>query len=167
MELFVLRHAIAVLRGTEAFPRDSDRPLTDSGRAKLRRVVRGMNALGLGFDLILSSPSVRARQTAERVAGEMGAEQTLHLTPHLAPAGDPRALIRQITSRHAASERVLLVGHEPYLSELISVLVSGDARTAITLKKAGLCKLVVQTLRYGRCASLEWLLTPAQMERIR
>ena len=167
MELYILRHAIAALGGTGEYPQDSDRPLTDKGRAKLRRVVRGMRALGLGFDLILTSPYVRARQTAERVAGEMGAEKTLHLTPHLAPDGDPRALIRQIASRRAPSERILLVGHEPCLSELISVLVSGDARTAITLKKAGLCKLVVETLRYGRCASLEWLLAPSQMERLR
>jgi phosphohistidine phosphatase len=167
MELYILRHAIAALRGTEEFPQDSDRPLTDKGRAKLGRVVRGMNALGLSFDLILTSPYVRAQQTAESVASAMGAEKILHRTPHLAPDGDPRALIRQIASQAASSERILLVGHEPCLSELISVLVSGDARTAITLKKAGLCKLVVETLRYGRCASLEWLLAPAQMERIR
>ncbi|HSB67949.1 MAG TPA: phosphohistidine phosphatase SixA [Candidatus Methylomirabilis sp.] len=167
MELYILRHAIAVTRGTAGFPQDSERPLTDAGRAKLRRVVRGMNALGLGFDLILSSPSVRARQTAQDVASQMGAEKKLRLTPHLAPDGDPRALVRQIASLGAASGRILLVGHEPCLSELISLLVSGDARTAITLKKAGLCKLTVQRLRHGRCAVLEWLLTPGQMERIR
>jgi len=167
MELYILRHAIAVTRGTEGFPHDQDRPLTDKGRAKLGRVVRGMNALGLAFDLILTSPYLRALQTAEVVATAMGAGKTLERTPQLAPDGDPRALIRQLTSRRPPSERILLVGHEPSLSALISVLVSGDERAVITLKKAGLCKLVVQTLRYGRCASLEWLLAPAQMERLR
>lgn len=166
MELYILRHAIAVMRGTEGFPQDPDRPLTDKGRSKLRRVVRGMNALDLSFDQILTSPYLRARQTAEIVAREMGAAKTLESTPHLAPGGDPRALLRQLTSRRAPGERILLVGHEPYLSELISVLVCGDERTAITLKKAGLCKLAAPTLRYGRCASLEWLLTPSQLERI-
>lgn len=167
MDLYILRHAIAAVRGTEEFRRDSDRPLTDAGSRKLRRVVRGMKSLGVSVDLILASPYLRARQTAEIVAKEMGVEKMLDQTPHLAPGGDPRALIRLIHSRCAAGGSVLLVGHEPSLSELISVLVSGSQRTAITLKKAGLCKLVAETLRYGRCATLEWLLAPAQMERIR
>jgi phosphohistidine phosphatase len=167
MELYLLRHAIAVVRGTEGFRRDSDRPLTDKGSSKLRRVVRGMNVLGLSFDLILTSPYLRARQTAEIVATAMDAEAKLERSPNLAPDGDPRALIAQIVSRSAASPSVLVVGHEPYLSQLISVLISGDEHTAVTMKKAGLCKLVAQTLRYGRCASLEWLFAPAQLERIR
>jgi len=167
MELYILRHAIAVARGTEGVPHDSDRPLTDKGMAKLRRVTRGMRALDLSFDLILTSPYLRALQTAEIVAADVGARKTLERTPHLAPDGDPRALIELVRSRSGASARVLVVGHEPCLSQLISVLVSGDERTAITMKKAGLCKLVAQMLRYGRCASLEWLLTPADMERMK
>jgi phosphohistidine phosphatase len=166
MELYILRHAIAVARGTEGARQDSDRPLTDKGASKLRRVVRGMNALGLSFDLILTSPYLRARQTAEIVAQAMDAEEKLERSRHLAPDGDPRALIAEIASRSAASASILVVGHEPSLSQLISVLVSGDERTLLTMKKAGLCKLVAQTLRYGRCASLEWLLAPAQLERI-
>ena len=167
MELYILRHAIAAVRGTEEFQRDSYRPLTEAGSRKLRRVVRGMKALGVSLDLILTSPYLRARQTAEIVANEMGVEKMLDQTPHLAPGGDPRALIPLIQSRCPASGSALLVGHEPYLSELISVLVSGSQRTAITLKKASLCKLTAETLRYGKCATLEWLLAPAQMERIR
>ncbi len=167
MDLYLLRHAIAVARGTEGFRRDSDRPLTDAGRSKLRRVVRGMNALGLSFDLILTSPYLRAQQTAEIVAEAMDAGSRLRPSPHLAPDGDPRALIAAIASRSAADASVLLVGHEPCLSQLISVLLCGDERAVVRMKKAGLCKLAAQTLRYGRCASLEWLLAPAQLERIR
>jgi phosphohistidine phosphatase len=167
MELYILRHAVAVSRETRGFPHDSDRPLTDKGRSKLRRVVRGMKALGLSFDAILTSPYLRARQTAELVADELGAGTKVQRTPHLAPDGNPRALITLITSRSAAHANILVVGHEPYLSQLISVLVSGDERTLITMKKAALCKLAIQTPRYGRCASLEWLLTPAQAEKIR
>jgi len=57
----------------------------------------------------------------------------------------------------------LLVGHEPYLSELISLLVAGDSSLCVVMKKGGLCKLSVETLKHGRCACLEWLLTPKQM----
>jgi phosphohistidine phosphatase len=167
MELYVLRHGIAAILGTEGLRHDSDRPLTEAGREKLRRVVRGMSALGLSFDLILTSPFLRAVQTAEIVAKQLGVKNGCEHAPQLAPDGDPRALVRLITSRSGARDRVLVVGHEPYLSELVSVLVSGDTLTPITLKKAGLCKLVTPALRYGRCASLEWLLAPAQAARIR
>jgi phosphohistidine phosphatase len=167
MDLYVLRHAIAVSRDDADFPRDSDRPLTAKGTAKLRGVVRGMKALGLSFDVILTSPYLRALQTAEFVADALGVSEKVEPTEHLAPNGNPRALINLIASRRAARASVLVVGHEPYLSQLVSVLVSGDDRAVITLKKAGLCKLATQTPRYGRCATFEWLLTPAQAERIR
>jgi len=167
MELYVLRHAIAAVRDAEGGGPDEERPLTDQGTAKLRRVVRGMKALGLSFDRILTSPYLRALQTAEIVAAEMGAPKKIERTLHLTPAGDPRALMDLLRSRSGEKRNVLVVGHEPYLSDLISVLVSGDDRTVITLKKAGLCKLAIQTPRYGRCADLEWLLTPAQAARIR
>lgn len=167
MELFVLRHAIATVRGEEGLSHDSDRPLTEKGIAKLRRVTRGMRTLGLSFDLILTSPYLRALQTAEGVAEAMGAGKTLERTPHLAPDGDPRALIDLVRSRTGTNARILVVGHEPYLSQLISVLASGEEHTGIAMKKAGLCKLAIRTLRYGRCASIEWLLPPAHLARIR
>lgn len=167
MDLYILRHAIAASREDQSFPRDSDRPLTAKGAAKLRKVVRGMKALSLSFDLILTSPYLRARQTAELVAAELGAATKVERTPHLAPDGNPRTLIDLIASRGRERSSILVVGHEPYLSQLISVLLAGDARIAITMKKAGLCKLALQTPRYGRCATLDWLLTPAQAERIR
>jgi phosphohistidine phosphatase len=167
MDLYVLRHAIAVDREDASVPRDRERPLTAKGIAKLRKVIRGMKGLGLSFDLILASPYVRALETAELVADELGSEAKVERTPHLAPDGNPRTLIDLIASRCGERSRILVVGHEPYLSQLISVLLVGDGRTAITLKKAGLCKLAMQTPRYGRCAILEWLLTPAQAEKLR
>jgi len=167
MELYLLRHAIAVSRENAGFPRDSDRPLTAKGTAKLQGVVRGMKALGLSFDVILTSPYLRALQTAEIVADALGVSKKVEPTEHLTPNGNPRALIKLIASRSAARASILVVGHEPSLSQLISVLVAGDDRTVLTMKKAGLCKLAIQAPRYGRCANLEWLLTPAQAERIR
>ena len=70
-------------------------------------------------------------------------------------------LIREIVTGYGRCDRVLLVGHEPGLSRLISVLLSGKQSLAITMKKGGICKLVMPGLRYGRCASLEWLVNPA------
>ena len=167
MELYILRHAKADPLGIGGVGRDKDRALTDEGIATLRWVVRGMKALGLTFDLILSSPYLRARQTAEIVAEELDVRKILELSPELAPGGDCRVLIDTMSTRCDPSASILLVGHEPTLSRLISVLISGDERTGINLKKAGLCKVTIGTLRYGRCAMLEWLLAPAQMKRIR
>jgi phosphohistidine phosphatase len=166
MDLYILRHAIALIREADGGGSDEERPLTDRGAAKLRRVLRGMKALGLSFDRILTSPYLRALQTAEIVAAEMGAPRKVEQTLHLAPAGDPRALMALLRSRRGDQGSVLVVGHEPYLSELISVLISGATGVAVTMKKAGLCKLTLDTPRYGRCARLEWLLAPAHLQRM-
>jgi len=167
MNLYVLRHAIATDRGTTGNEIDSERRLTKEGEKKMRRIARGMQSLGLSFDLVLSSPFVRARQTAEIVAETFGIEEKLTLTPHLETGGDPRRLVAEIASRYEGLDSVLLVGHEPYLSGLISVLLGGDERLAIVLKKGGLCQLQIEKLVYGRCADLEFLLTPRQLQQIR
>jgi len=132
----------------------------------MRQIARGMKALDLAFDLILTSPYLRARQTAEIVVTEFGAEKKLELSPHLEFAGDPAELLKELRSEHPSVESVLLVGHEPYLSELVSVLISGDERTEVVMKKGGLCKLTVEELSYGQCATLEWLMAPRLLTRM-
>lgn len=166
MDLYILRHGIAVPHGAAGYDRDSDRPLTEKGAKKTRQIAHAMSTLGLRVDIILSSPFPRARQTAEIVAKEIGLEKNLENTDNLAVGGDPQALIDEVNAKYHSLEGVMLVGHEPSLSELISVLVSGYANLSITMKKGGLCKLTVDGLRYGRCATLEWLLAPAQMIHI-
>jgi phosphohistidine phosphatase len=163
MNLFLLRHGIAVERGTPGYERDADRPLTPKGERRLGRIADAMDALGLKFDLILSSPYARARQTAEIVADALGLKKKLEFSESLTPDGDARALIAALNKLEPQPENVLLVGHEPFLSDLISMLTSGDAHVTIDFKKGGLCKLEIETLRHGRCATLAWLLTPRQM----
>jgi phosphohistidine phosphatase len=166
MDLFILRHAIAVPHGSEGYVHDSDRPLTPKGKKKMRRIAEGMQALDLSFDLILSSPLVRARQTAEILAKVFKAEKNLKFTEHLAVGGDSKALIDEIDRKYGTLAGIVLVGHEPSLSQLISLLLSGDGGLSIMMRKGGLCKLTVDSLRHGRCATLDWLLTPGQMAHI-
>ena len=163
MKLYLLRHGIAVEPGTAGITRDSERPLTPEGRLKLKRATAAMQAMELSFEVILSSPFVRARQTAEIVAHALQAEHRLQFAEELACGGSVRDLIRRLAAGVPAPESVLLVGHEPDLSELVSVLCTGEPRLAVAFKKGGLCRLSVEALRYGRCATLEWLLTPKQM----
>ena len=161
MELYILRHGIAAEKGDPKYPKDEDRPLTEDGQKKTLKVVRRMKELELKFDLILSSPLARARQTAEIAASVLGCRNKLKFSANLAPEGNKKDLLREI-GRHAS---VLLVGHEPYLSELISTLLSGGPALAIELKKGGLCKMAVTRLSYGRCATLEWLAPPKLLIR--
>ena len=161
MNIYLLRHGLAEDQSQTG--KDSDRSLTGKGERKLRQISEGMEALHLEFELILSSPYLRARQTAEIIADAFNARKALEFTENLKPNGDTQALVEQVTSRKPVPNNVLLVGHEPYLSELISLLVSGSPISTVVMKKGGLCKLSVHLLKVGRCASLEWLLTPKQM----
>ena len=160
MELYILRHAIAVERGTAGFEDDSLRPLTDKGAKKMTRIAQGMLALEFPLDVIYSSPFVRAKRTAEIVADAFEAREKLEFTTHLAVGGDPRNLVKLVNETHGPDASIMLVGHEPYLSSLISTLIAGTDELSITLKKGGLCKVTASRLHYGRCATLEWLLTP-------
>lgn len=163
LELYVLRHGIAVESGTPGFENDSDRPLTSEGESKMREIARGMRAMNESFDRVLSSPHLRARQTAEIFADDPGLE--IEFTRLLEPQGNPERLIKAIAAR--ADRSILLVGHQPFLSQLISVLISGNLDTHIELKKGGLCKLTSESLTYGKCATLNWLLVPKHLRRIR
>lgn len=167
MELYILRHAIAEERSGSIPGGDSQRRLTAEGKKKMRRAAKGMKAAKLCFDLILSSPFVRAKQTAEIAAEVLGLSNRLELSTALAADGNPKELIDELRRCHKRRKSILLVGHEPYLSRLISLLISGDTSIAIDLKKGGLCKLSAASLHYGRCATLEWLLTPRQMVRMK
>lgn len=164
LNLFLLRHGVAVDRDPHSFPDDSRRPLTLKGEDRVRLVCDALQALELSFDGILSSPFLRARQTAEIVATALGLRRELQFRDELAPPGDPKALVRYISRMQPGPENLLLVGHEPYLSELLSMLISGHPDAAIDLKKNGLAKIeLTQRLKYGRCATLNWLLSPRQL----
>jgi len=163
MNIYILRHGIAVERGAPGYKTDADRPLTAEGERKLRLVAGAMKAMGIDFDVFLSSPYLRARQTAEVVATALALRKKLDFTDSLAPNGSTRRLVALLGGLAPPPENILLVGHEPYLSGLISLLVSGRESFAVVLRKGGLGKLSVESLRHGRCAALEWLLTPRQM----
>ena len=162
MDIYILRHGIAVDRGANGYKNDRDRPLTKEGEEKMEQIAKALLAMDMQFDLILSSPFIRARQTAQIVADELGAEVTF--SESLTPGSNALELTREINDEKP--QRLLLVGHEPDLSQLISVLISGGTETAIELKKGGLCKLSCDKLSFGKCATLNWILTPRQLRSL-
>lgn len=163
MKLHLLRHGIAAPRGSSRARSDAERPLTPEGRDKLVRTARALGAMELEFDLVLSSPAVRARETAELVVKTLGTGRRIEVSEHLAPDGDWRRFVRDLAARRPGPENPLLVGHEPYLSNLASFLLTGGPGLDLVLKKGGYCRLGIGRLRAGRCAALELLLAPRLM----
>ena len=163
MNLYLLRHGIAVDPSEPDFARDAERPLTPKGRRRLLQIAKAMAALKISFDVILSSPYVRAAETAEIVARSLKRRKQLKFTDDLTPAGNPKSLIQLVNDLRPRPENILLVGHEPYLSKLIALLTAGNTSMEIDLKKGSLCKLEAESLRYGRCATLVSLLAPRHM----
>lgn len=164
MNLYFLRHGIAVDRDPKSFPDDSRRPLTLKGEDRIRLICGAIQRLDISFDYILSSPFLRTRQTTDIVASEMNLRNALVFCDELKPGGEMKSLLRRISQLSPKPENVLLVGHQPDLSQIISMMISGSNDTLIDLKKGGFAKLEVdQSLRPTRCATLAWSLTPKQM----
>jgi phosphohistidine phosphatase len=168
MILYIIRHAIAVQAGTHGSAEDdSQRPLTDEGREKMRKIAKGLKELEMEIDLVLTSPYLRAAQTAKILAKKFDLpKDKVIVTEQLVPTGYPDRLVDEINKNHAGVENLALVGHEPYVGNLISMLISGDPTNSITLKKGGVCRLSLERLQYGRCAALDWMLSPAQLVEI-
>lgn len=164
MNLYFLRHAKAHPRGPKFRP-DSKRPLTRDGEEKMRGVARGLKKMGLTFDLILTSPYARALRTAEILAEVYNSQKTF-ATNNLTPDASPKDLVNEINENFSALENICLVGHEPQMSGMISLLLAGNSAISIDLKKAGLCHLTVNTLSADKCATLIWLLKPGQLEEM-
>ncbi len=155
IKLYFLRHGRAVARDAWTGP-DARRPLTKSGVALMRREARALVALDLGLDLIVTSPLERARRTAEIAAEALGMSRRLVRSKALAHGFSVGALARLLASRPNAA-RVMLVGHEPDFSRVVSELVGGGR---ITLRKGAVARVdVAGAVGPGR-GKLVWLLQP-------
>ena len=164
MKLYLVRHAIAEEAGMPGYEDDSLRPLTEKGREKMGRIAGVLKELGVKPNLIVSSPYVRASQTASILAKELKHKEEVAVSDFLLPMGEPDDMIGEINEKYSVDE-LMLVGHEPNLSSLTSVLLAGDTDLAINFKKGGVCCLSVDNLHYDRKAVLEWLVTPKILTR--
>lgn len=164
MEVLVLRHGEAGKRGP-IDSRDYERALTAVGREEVEEVAQSLKEQKLRVDKIVTSPLRRARETAEIVAERLKKRADLEAWDELKPEADRRGLYRRL-SNLKQDGAVMLVGHEPYLSELISEVISGNARCRIALKKTGMAKLEVTSLSPTPHGELRWLLTPRQLKKL-
>lgn len=160
MKLYFLRHGIA----EDPIPgriTDRERALTADGIEQMRRVARGMRAMGLNIDAVWTSPLVRAWQTAEIAAAGLGLEKELREKTQLA-CGCTFFTLQELLNADGVPDRLLLVGHEPDFSENIGTLIGGGK---VRMKKASLAKVDVRGLCRGG-GELRWLLEAEQLAEI-
>lgn len=150
--LYLVRHAIAEPRDHERWPDDALRPLTGRGETSFRRAAGGLLRIVPSIELVLSSPYVRAWRTAE-ILHETGWPRPDRCdalgAAHVAAEAIP------VVREHADRGAIALVGHEPYLSDLVTLL-AGTEGIGLRLKKGGVVCLTVE----GDDAALHWLVTP-------
>lgn len=164
MNLYLIRHAIAVDPVSPGYEDDNLRPLTEKGSEKMVNIARGLKALEVHFDLILTSPIVRAQDTAQILLKVLKLKKgQLIISENLLPTGSADQLIGEINEKYSTLDSLAIVGHEPNLSTLISLLVAGDSALSINMKKGGVCYLSADNLSHERRATLEWLMMPKQL----
>jgi phosphohistidine phosphatase len=165
MKIYLVRHAIAVDFGTPGFENDSLRPLTDKGREKMRRIAEALKELGVKPDLIVSSPYLRASQTASILVKALNYKEELIYSDNLIPMAESSDMIEEIRKKYSVDE-LMLVGHEPSISSLASALLTGNPSLSTSFKKGGVCCLSVEDQHRSRRAVLEWFLPPSISTRI-
>lgn len=162
-ELYLIRHGLAAERG-ENYPDDTKRPLTSRGIQKLRREAKALNALDVSFDVILTSPLVRARQTAEALASGLRVPPPVVNAPSLAPGGTHNAIVDELAKQSHRRKKMAVVGHEPGIGELAARLLG--LRKPVEFKKGGICRIDVTALPPTGPGQLRWFLTPRMLRKI-
>jgi phosphohistidine phosphatase len=165
MRIYLIRHSNAVDIEAADLEPDDQRPLSEKGREKMKNIALALKALGVKPNLIVSSPYVRAEQSAQILKKVLECKKDLAINESLVPLGNANNIIGEINEKYSVDE-LILVGHEPCLSGLIGVLVTSAPEILITLKYGGVCCLSVDDLRMQRVAAMEWLLTPKILSTI-
>lgn len=164
MDCVLLRHGIAVERdeweGSEA-----DRPLTEEGAKRVAQAVAGLNRLDVQPTHILSSPLLRAIETAKIVRRSLLVRSAVQIVDELLPDASPDRLL-SILHDLPPESCVVCVGHEPQLGIIASILLSGRATASFPMKKAGACLIELPIpVKPGR-GVLRWWLTPSQLREM-
>jgi len=165
MELYVLRHAIALSAAEAGVSQDAERPLSEEGVDKMKKIAAAMSRIGVEVDLVLSSPYVRAKDTAILAHERMGKQSRLEFSDALASGQDAKHILAELKQRFQKTRSIMIVGHEPDLSSLIGRITS-LGRLRLEMKKAGLAKIEITELAPELKGNLEWLLTPRVMLQI-
>ena len=162
-QLFLIRHGVAEERG-DAWPDDAKRPLSEDGIERFQRSARGLARLDVWIDVVLTSPLVRARQTADIVASAFDPRPSIITIESLAPGGSYASLVADL-EKLGRKTRIALVGHEPGIGELGARLIG--SRHSFEFKKGAVCRIDVDEIPPVGPGDLRWFLTPKVMASIK
>lgn len=163
MQLYIVRHGIAIDREDPQCPAEAERYLTEEGVGKTKQVAKGVAALGATADLFLTSPYVRAVQTAEIFAEALDyAKQKIRRNEMLLPGSEPNLLFRELAREKQASA-IFLFGHAPHLDDVIAAAL-GSKKHLTSLKKAGVALLELKRIS-PPMSVLGWLATPRMLRK--
>ncbi len=164
MEIFLIRHGLAGKPDPKKYPDDDLRPLTPKGRKAFKRAAKGFAALEAKAkpSLILTSPALRTRMTAELLARALGlGAKAVRDLPELHHAIPPDRAMAKL-SKQRLPKSIALVGHEPWLGEFISLLIAGKALARVEMGKGGAGLVDSEALKAGH-GTLLWLLSQDQL----
>ncbi len=163
MDIYILRHGKAEERSSN-IKSDAKRKLTVTGKKELEEIVRGIKNFDISFDFVISSPLVRAIETAEIVAKYLfDNKKKIIIWDELKPESSVLETQKKITN-FSVTAKILLVGHEPHLSNLITSIISNNLDANIFLKKGGFAHIRGNASKSKIDGSLRSLLTPKQLK---
>jgi phosphohistidine phosphatase len=163
MQLYIVRHGIAIDREDPKCPPDPERYLTEEGVEKTKDVAKGVASLGVVADLFFSSPYVRAMQTAEIFAEALDySRQKIRRNELLLPGAESTLLFRELAREKQAST-IFLFGHAPHLDDVIAAAL-GSRKHLTSIKKAGVALLELKRIS-PPMGVLAWFATPKMLRR--
>ena len=160
-ELYMIRHGLAGKR-IEDETSDDERPLNKKGKEKMKDIAKSLKEQKICFDVVLTSPLLRSKESAEIVNGHCSDTKEVTVTDLLIPGASYSNLIKFLNKLKNV-EKVAIVGHEPFLSSFASYCLTKDKDSFINLKKGGILMLEIdEVIRPGRCV-MSWLMEPNQI----
>jgi phosphohistidine phosphatase len=157
--LYLVRHAVAAERG-DSWPDDAKRPLTSKGISRMRDIVHRLRDLDVSIDVVLTSPLVRAKQTAQILADGLRPSPPVAIVAALSPGVSPAQTVEALGT-FRKMRRIALVGHEPGLGELAAWLIG--AALPLPLKKGGVCRIDLHSTPAPGRGQLIWMATPKML----
>ncbi len=162
MRIYVVRHAAAGQPGS--YTNDEERPLTDKGVAQMRLVARGLAALEIDPRAVFSSPLVRARQTADILARALGKKTRVAEADVLAPGHAPAEVVEFLAEEDV--DEIAIVGHEPQLGNVVSLMVAGSDEPVVDMKKAAVACVEFEGKVEPGQGCVAWHLVPSVIEAL-
>jgi phosphohistidine phosphatase len=162
LTVYLVRHAIAAERGDD-WPDDAKRPLTPDGMTRFKEAARGLVEMEVVVDAVLTSPLVRARQTAEILAAVLPGDPPIVEMAALAPGAAVKTVVDEL-GKQGRRRRLALVGHEPGIGELAGRLVG--AANPIPFKKGAACRIDFNGPPSEGPGMLRWFAPPKILRRL-